>query len=196
MNTPIAGTETSWRIPAQALRWNAVVAGMAVGIAIQLLLSMLGGAAGLAMSGASYAGVQPAAVPVFAGVWSAASLVVAAIAGGYVAARSTGFRRMGDGALHGAVAWGATTVFFALLAAIGAGATLGGLVGLVVGGSEDDALELGAAVSAWLAAAVVLSLIAAIVGGTWGVRSARRLTRRRLSAPGVAPPSTAGAHLP
>ena len=184
MNTPIAGTETSWHIPAQALRWNAVFAGMAVGIAIHLLLSMLGGAAGLTLSGASHAGVQPAAVPVLAGVWSAASLVVAAIAGGYVAARSTGLRRMGDGALHGAVAWGATTIFFALLAAIGVGATLGGFFGLlVVGGSEEDALELGTAVSAWLAAAIALSLMAAIAGGAWGVRSARRLTRRNLSAP-------------
>src|SRR5215510_10460090 len=150
MNTPIAGTETSWHIPAQALRWNAVFAGMAVGIAVHLLLSVLGGAAGLTLSSASHSGVQPAALPVLAGVWSAASLVVAAVAGGYVAARSTGLRRTGDGALHGAVAWGATTVFFALLAAIGAGATLGGFFGLV-GGSEEDALELGAAVSAWLA---------------------------------------------
>lgn len=195
--TPIAGTEASWHIPAQALRWNAVFAGMAVGIAVHLLLSTLGGAAGLALSGARQAEVQPAAVPVLAGVWSAASLVVAATAGGYVAARSTGFRRAGDGALHGAVAWGATTVFFALLAAIGVGATLGGFFGLLlVGGSEDDALELGAAVSAWLAAAIALSLMAAIAGGTWGVRSARRRTRRGLSAAGVAPQSTARAHLP
>ena len=198
MNTPIAGTETSGYIPAQALRWNAVFAGMAVGIAVHLLLSMLGGAAGLTLSRASPAGVQPAVVPIVAGVWSAASLVVAAIAGGYVAARSTGLRRTGDGALHGAVAWGVTTVFFALLAVIGIGATLGGFVGLLGGGgSEEDALELGAAVSAWLAAAIALSLMAAIAGGTWGVRSARRLTRGRLSAPGVAPPqSTARAHLP
>src|SRR5262245_30625562 len=85
MNTPIAGTETSWRTPAQALRWNAVFAGMAVGIAVHLLVSMLGGAAGLALSGASPGGGQPAAVPVPAGVWSAGSLVVAAMAGGYVA---------------------------------------------------------------------------------------------------------------
>jgi len=106
-------------------------------------------------------------------------------------------RRTGDGALHGAVAWGVTTVFFALLAVIGIGATLGGFVGLLGGGgSEEDALELGAAVSAWLAAAIALSLMAAIAGGAWGVRSARRLTRGHLSAPGVAPQSTARAHLP
>lgn len=185
MNTNNAVTEAvapPWRVPTQALRWPAVLGGMVVGIAAQLLLMVVGVAAGL--SGTDNA-AGSSAIPLVAGVWKAASLLVSALVGGYVAARSTGFRRTGDGVLHGVVCWGATTILFAVLATTEAGTALGGLFGLLAPAPPVSAGQAGA----WLGAG--LSLAAGIGGGAWGVRGARRLTRRSLPAMGVAPPSTA-----
>jgi len=187
MNTNIAVTEAvapPWRVPTQALRWPAVPAGIVVVIAAQSLLLVVGVAAGLPGTG-SPAGSS--AIPPVGGVWKAASLLVSALAGGYVAARSSGFRRTGDGALHSAVCWGATTVLFAVLATTEAGAALGGFFARLAAAPPESAGQVGA----WLGAGLGLSLDAGIGGGAWGVRGARRLTRRRLPAMGVGSPSTA-----
>jgi hypothetical protein len=140
--------------PVHAVRWAAVLAGMAVGIAIQLVL-VLGGAAlgfGLYESGRP---VEP--LPVAAALWSVAAMLTAALIGGYVAARASGLRRLADGVLHGAVSWGATTVLFALLTTTALGATLSGLFGLVVT-QRPAAIETRGAVSTPLALAVVDAL--------------------------------------
>lgn len=183
MNTNNAVTEAvapPWRVPTQALRWPAVLAGMVVGSAAYLMV--VGVAAGL--SGTDNAAAS-SATALGAGIWKAASLLLSALVGGYVAARSTGFRRTGDGVLHGVVCWGATTVLFAVLATTEAGAVFGGLFGVLAPAPRESAAQAGA----WLVAG--LSLAAGIGGGAWGIRGARRLTRRSLPAMGVASPSAA-----
>jgi hypothetical protein len=143
---------------------------------------VVGVAAGL--SGTDNAAAS-SATALGAGIWKAASLLLSALVGGYVAARSTGFRRTGDGVLHGVVCWGATTVLFAVLATTEAGAVFGGLFGVLAPAPRESAAQAGA----WLVAG--LSLAAGIGGGAWGIRGARRLTRRSLPAMGVASPSAA-----
>jgi hypothetical protein len=176
--------------PISALRWGAVFAGLAVGIALNLVLAIAGTALGLALDAPD---PGRAALPVAAAAWNVIAMLVSAFVGGYVAARASALRRAADGALHGAVAWGATTLAFAMLAVTSLGLLLGGLFGAVldyaqpgavgdVAGAER-ALDAAAAASAWLAGAIALSLIAGVAGGALGARGARRFVHRPLVAP-------------
>ncbi|MDQ9170466.1 hypothetical protein Q8A64_08585 [Oxalobacteraceae bacterium R-40] len=95
-----------------AIRWGAVLAGVAVGVSIQLVLTLLGIATGLSTSSASEGdgvGMGPL-------IWAGLSMLIAAFIGGYVAARLTGLKRKADGVLHGVVTWAVTTLLFASLA--------------------------------------------------------------------------------
>jgi hypothetical protein len=120
-------TETpmrAYRLPSFNLRWSGIFAGLVVGIAVNLVLMLLGAAAGLAVFNV---GDSPAGIPLAVAIWNTLCMVLAAFAGGYVAARSAGMRRASDGVLHGAVAWGATMVLSALLATSATGLALGSL---------------------------------------------------------------------
>jgi hypothetical protein len=95
-----------------AIRWGAVLAGVAVGISVQLALTLLGIATGLTSTDVSQGetlGMGPL-------LWAGFSMLVAAFVGGYVAARMSGLKRKADGVLHGAVSWAVTTILFAMLA--------------------------------------------------------------------------------
>ncbi|SNS35467.1 hypothetical protein SAMN06265795_102348 [Noviherbaspirillum humi] len=96
-----------------AIRWGAVLAGVAVGISVQLALTLLGIAAGLSS-------LEPAEGNGGPGVgsllWAGLTMLVSAFVGGYVAARMSGLKRKSDGVLHGAVSWAVTTILFAVMA--------------------------------------------------------------------------------
>lgn len=166
--------------PVHAVRWPAVLAGMAVGIALHLVLALAGAALGYALY-ESGRPIEP--MPVRAAAWNLGAMLAAALIGGYVAARASGLRRLADGVLHGAVSWGATTVLFAVLTTTAFGGMLGGLFGLVIpqartATAAGSALAQATAVaSGWLAAAIALSLVAGMVGGGIGARGARRLLK-------------------
>lgn len=105
------------------IRWGAVVAGVAFGISVQLVLTLLGIATGLSsidMTRGESVGNGPL-------LWTAGSMLIAALAGGYVTARMSGLKRKMDGALHGAISWAVTTLLFALLATSAGGTLLGGV---------------------------------------------------------------------
>ncbi|WP_420476712.1 hypothetical protein [Noviherbaspirillum sp. ST9] len=95
-----------------AIRWGAILAGVAVGISIQLALTLLGIATGLSTTEVT----QGEGVGTGPLVWAGVSMLVAAFVGGYVAARMSGLKRKADGILHGAVSWAVTTIIFAVLA--------------------------------------------------------------------------------
>lgn len=111
-----------------AINWGAIFAGIVVGLATQLVLALLGFAAGLSAVdvGEDSGRIQPSA-PLFAGAWQGVSMLVAAFVGGYVAARMSGLHRKSDGMLHGFVAWAATTLLFAILATSAVGSFFGGV---------------------------------------------------------------------
>jgi hypothetical protein len=102
--------------PPNPMRWGAIFAGLAVGIAVHLLLMILAAAAGFS---AFDAGIPRSAtdVSVAAATWNTLSILLSAFFGGFVAARMSGLGRTADGVLYGIVTWGATTLFFAVLAA-------------------------------------------------------------------------------
>lgn len=224
------------RTPLLNIRWSAIFAGLAVGLAANMLLMMLGTALGLAffeIDGAD-GGMT---VPLVASIWNTASMVISAFVGGYVAARGSGLKRTSDGVLHAISAWGMTLLLATFMAGSVSGTTfnamfpslqernvsdtvrlLGGLdegnrqaaaqslqrnLGiseyraqeiidqtLALSGREDEASERGRAaaretlrtatvVSAWLTVATLLSLLAALGGGVFGVSGSRRVLHRR-----------------
>jgi uncharacterized protein YneF (UPF0154 family) len=108
-----------------AIRWGAVLAGVTVGISVQLVLTLLGIASGLSGSGPGQGQLVASAAVVWAGI----SMLVAAFVGGYVSARMSGLKRKADGVLHGTVSWAVTTLLFATLAGSAAGSMVSGLFG-------------------------------------------------------------------
>jgi hypothetical protein len=116
------------------ISWPAIFASLAVGISVMLLLTLAGVAVGVSVvdPGAD----SPRAITMGAAAWQTVSMLVAAIVGGYVAARLSGLRRTGDGVLHGAVSWGATTLLYAALATTALGTLTAGMFGLLAPGAE------------------------------------------------------------
>lgn len=119
------------------IRWTAIFAGLAGGLASYMLLSLLGVAIGL--TAVDPQSTNPVgSVPVATGIWTGISMLVGAFIGGYVSGHMSGLFRRADGMLHGFVAWGSTTLLFAVLMTSALGAVLGGTFkilgqGLVVG---------------------------------------------------------------
>jgi hypothetical protein len=106
-----------------AIRWGAVLAGVTVGISVQLALTLLGIATGLASIDVAQG--EPLSMGPL--LWAGFSMLVAAFVGGYVAARMSGLKRKADGVLHGAVSWAVTTIMFAVLATSVGGTLVSGV---------------------------------------------------------------------
>jgi len=109
------------------IHWGAILAGIVVGLATQLVLMSLGLAAGLSVADANDTGEGVTNVSGWAMAWQGLSMLISAFVGGYVASRMSGLKRKTDGAMHGCVAWGATTLLFVVLSMSAAGSVLGGL---------------------------------------------------------------------
>lgn len=122
------GTAEPYHLPQYTVRWSAIFAGLVVGIATNLFLMLLGAAAGLAVFDVGE-NAGNGTVPLAAAIWNAICMIIAAFAGGYVAARTSGMRRVSDGILHGVVAWGATMLISAFLVTSVTSATLGAVFG-------------------------------------------------------------------
>ncbi len=106
-----------------AIRWGAVLAGVAVGISVQLVLTLLGIASGLSLTSIS-TGEAPG---MGAMIWAGLSMLISALVGAYVAGRMSGLKRKTDGMLHGVVSWAVTTLLFVVLATSAGGSLLSGL---------------------------------------------------------------------
>ena len=115
--------------------WPAIFASLAVGISVMLLLTLAGFAVGLSL--ADTGADTPRAITMGAAAWQTMSMLLAAVVGGYVAARLSGLRRTGDGILHGAVSWGATTLLYAALATTALGTLTAGMFGLLAPAAYD-----------------------------------------------------------
>lgn len=108
-----------------AIRWGAVLAGVIVGVSVQLALTLLGIATGLSTTQVTEGqGLATGAL-----IWAGVSMLISAFVGGYVAARMSGLRRKADGVLHGAVSWAVTTILFAVLATTIGGTLVSGVFG-------------------------------------------------------------------
>ncbi len=123
----------------ERISWSAILAGVTVAVAAQLVLSLLGAGIGFGLVD-PLAGDTPSAgsFGIGAGLWWLVSNLLALAAGGYTAAWLAGNTLRFDGMLHGVVTWGVTLLltFYLLTTA------LGGLIGgafTVVGGVTSGA---------------------------------------------------------
>lgn len=129
-----------------AIRWGAVLAGVAVGISVQLVLSLLGIASGLSLTNVS-TGEAPGTSAL---IWAGASMLISALVGAYVAGRMTGLKRKIDGILHGVVSWAVTTLLFVLLATSAGGSLLSTMFSSVGQGANAMAQSSSGGLSGFL----------------------------------------------
>jgi hypothetical protein len=101
------------------LDWSAVFGGTLIGWGVLLLLSLISMIIGLAVIDPFAA--RPAASDAGAGIWGAASAVIASFIGGFVVVRLAGDRRRGESLMHGAVSWGMSMLLAGLIALFVAG---------------------------------------------------------------------------
>jgi hypothetical protein len=102
--------------------WGAIFAGVVIALAVQLLLGVLGLGIGLGTVDPAQGDTPSAAsLGIGAGLWWLVSYLLAAVAGGYAAARLAGSTRPLDGSLHGLVTWGFGLIltFYLLTSAVG-----------------------------------------------------------------------------
>lgn len=127
-------------IPLDGIRWPAVFAGLAVGLGLHMLLMLFGVAAGFTVLE-----TEGGSLSVAAAVWNTISMVIAALVGGYVAARASGLRRNMDGMINGVAAWGAAMLIFSVLSGSASDSAINSMLGVtasppVAARSTDSAL--------------------------------------------------------
>lgn len=156
--------------PLYSIRWAAVIAGVAVGLGVHLVLLLAGLAAGLAVFGS---GERPdgSSLSLAAAIWNSVSLLIAAAVGGYIAARSCGLRRTADGVLHAVASWGASMVCYVFLVSALTGTTVAGLFGVTTAAAR---INLGTSASS---NATISDLLGAVERGDRA--SAVRMMRER-----------------
>jgi hypothetical protein len=119
-------TIQQWSIGGVRVRWSAVSAGWAVGLATQLVLTLLGlaiGAWSIDLQDAEPVG----GVPIGTGIWTGISMLVSAFVGGYITARMSGSPLRSDGLYHGVIVWGVNWLVFAWLTTTAMSTLLGGV---------------------------------------------------------------------
>lgn len=120
------------------LSWPAVFGGLAAATGVWLLLHALGLALGLTQLKLDDSNLARAA-GIGTSVWAVAASFIAMFIGGIVTARSAGYLGRGNGAIHGIVLWGATSLAGTLVLA----SVLGSLAsGLASAGSQAGAAAL------------------------------------------------------
>jgi hypothetical protein len=118
-------TLSQWSMARSRIKWSAVFAGWAVGLAVQMVLSLAGlgfGAWAIDLHDAN----PTEDIPVGAAVWTGLSMLISAFVGGYVTARLSGSPIRSDGVYHGVVVWGVNWLVFAWLTTTAMATMIGG----------------------------------------------------------------------
>ncbi|WP_294323522.1 hypothetical protein [uncultured Sphingomonas sp.] len=135
---------------ATRLSWGAVLAGVVIAIAVQLVLGILGAGIGLTMVD-PVEGTTPGAAGfgIGAGIYWLITTVIALGAGGYAAARVAGVQERFDALVHGLVVWGVTLILTLYLLTSAVGGIIGGAFRTVgaVAGTAGSAVGAAASVA-------------------------------------------------
>jgi hypothetical protein len=114
-----------WSVGSPRIRWSAVFAGWVVGLALQMVLMLLG--LGFGAWAVDFRENNPAeGLPIGAAIWTGLSMLIAAYTGGYVTSRLSGIYNRSAGLYHGIVVWGVNWLIFAWLTTTAMAAMIGG----------------------------------------------------------------------
>jgi hypothetical protein len=141
------------------LSWGAIFAGFVVATVLQMVLSTLGAAIGLAAFDPREA-TSARGLGIGVLVWFALTAIISMFIGGMTTGHLAGVLTRGDGRLHGVIMWSLSTLLAIYFATMGAGQLLGGVFNLV---TRTTSAVAGAAVSS------VGQLGAAAVGQAGGM---------------------------
>ncbi|PZM14842.1 PhnA-like protein [Rhizobium tubonense] len=133
--------------------WGAIFAGVAVALAVQFLLNLLGVGIGAAVvNPAKYDNPDPSTFSIAGGLWFVLAGLIASFVGGYIASRLSGRASNSTGGYHGLTAWAVTTlvVLYLLTTSVGAlvGGAFNGLSSIVSGVGSTAATAVTAAAPA------------------------------------------------
>jgi len=118
-------TFSQWSVGSPRVKWSAVSAGWAVGLATQMVLTILG--LGVGAWAIDFREADPAGgVPIGAGIWTGLSMLISAFVGGFVTSRLSGSADRSDGMYHGIVVWGVNWLVFAWLTTTAMSTMIGG----------------------------------------------------------------------
>ena len=116
---------SQWSMGNPRIKWSAVFAGWAVGLALQTVLTLAGlgfGAWAIDLHDAN----PIEGIPAGAAVWTGLSMLLSAFVGGYLTARVSGSAQRGDGLYHGVVVWGVSWLVFVWLTTTAMATVIGG----------------------------------------------------------------------
>ena len=133
-------TTTSADLPLKRISWSAVFAGVICALIVHILLALLGTAIGATTIDPMDEQNPLQHIGTGALVWTAVDMLIAMAAGSYIAGRLA----QREGALHGLLMFGLSTVFTIYLAISLASSVLGGAVNIVGSGFQ----ALGSGISA------------------------------------------------
>ncbi len=157
--------------------WGAIFAGAISGLAIYLILGMVGLAAGIGVVDPAEEANPLAGVPTGVGLWWVISALAAFFAAGLIAGRLAGWPKNTTGALHGLTVGALTLLFVSYVATSTIGSTVSGAAGAVTslfGSSERQNVLIrvkqpqGAGGSGGINRSQVRSMIDASVGAGAG----------------------------
>lgn len=116
------------------ISWGAVFAGVIMGLAVQILLGSLGVAIGASTVDPTQEANPLAGLGTGAAIWLFVSTLVAYYFSGWIAGRMAGVPAKSDGALHGLLTWGVSTVLTLVLLTGAIGGAVSG-IGKMLGGA-------------------------------------------------------------
>ncbi len=144
LRSSLTSDEILTHSPLRRVSWGAVIAGMVIAIAVQMVLSLLG-------AGIGFSTIDPlrqstpdaSSFGIGAGIWWAVSSIISLFIGGWVAGHLAGSPEKTDALLHGLLTWALAAIVTAYLLASAVGAVVRG--GASVVGTAATVTASGAA---------------------------------------------------
>ncbi len=125
------------------ISWGSIFAGVAMALAVQFLLNLLGVGIGAAvLDPATPDNPEATTFSIMGGIWFVVAGIIASFVGGYIASRLSGRPSNTTGGYHGLTTWAVTTLVVLYLLTTSVGALVGGAfsgLSSVVGGVGQTA---------------------------------------------------------
>ena len=154
--SPVTPGEDIRSIAINDVNWGAVLAGVACGLILQLLLNMLGLGFGLAtLDPGTNDNPSAAGFGIGAGIWWVLSALFASFTGGWIAGRLAGKSKETTAGLHGVVSWAVTSLIVIYMLTSAVSGIVGGALGALGSAAGGIARTAGSAVSVAAPAAAV-----------------------------------------